>query len=362
MNISSPTDWSPDGEFVLFHSPQAATSQDVLALHLHDKTTTPVAQTRYDEYDGRFSPNGRWVAYISEESGCPEIYVQAFPLRGDKTAVSSGGGSDPRWRGDGNGLFYLDGARKLLSVAVRHDVGSISCGTAATAVPNARVANHRRVSGGSRSQPRRATFPDQHSTSGFPRYSGDGCRQLVVAGAARITAMSLPTGTRLGPYEIVGPLGAGGMGEVYRATDSRLNRTVAIKILSDESAADADRRERFEREAKAISALDHPNICALYDVGDHDGTYFLVMPCLEGQTLADRLTKGALHPRTGHQVRHRNRDRTRRGSSPRHHPSRFEARQHHADENRCEAARLRIGEIEENCRPTDLLWHDPAHG
>lgn len=80
--------------------------------------------------------------------------------------------------------------------------------------------------------------------------------------------MSLAAGTRLGPYEIVGPLGAGGMGEVYRAKDSRLNRTVAVKILSDASAADADRRERFEREAKAISALEHPNICALYNVRD----------------------------------------------------------------------------------------------
>lgn len=70
------------------------------------------------------------------------------------------------------------------------------------------------------------------------------------------------------------------MGEVYRAKGARLNRTVAIKILSDESAADADRHERFEREAKAISALDQPNICALYDVGEHEGTYFLVMPCL----------------------------------------------------------------------------------
>ena len=108
--------------------------------------------------------------------------------------------------------------------------------------------------------------------------------------------MSLSAGARLGPYEIIAPLGAGGMGEVYRATDSRLNRTVAIKILSDESAADADRRERFEREAKAISALDHPNICALYDVGEHQGTYFLVMPCLEGQTLQDRLIKGPLPP------------------------------------------------------------------
>ena len=106
--------------------------------------------------------------------------------------------------------------------------------------------------------------------------------------------MSLAAGVRLGPYEVVAPLGAGGMGEVYRAKDGRLNRTVAIKVLPTESASDADRRERFEREAKAISALDHPNICALYDVGEHEGTYFLVMPCLEGQTLADRLAKGAL--------------------------------------------------------------------
>ena len=106
--------------------------------------------------------------------------------------------------------------------------------------------------------------------------------------------MGLSPGARLGPYEIVSPLGAGGMGEVYRARDSRLNRTVAIKVLPTDAAGDADRRERFEREAKAISALDHPNICALYDVGEHDGTYFLVMPCLEGQTLADRIAKGTL--------------------------------------------------------------------
>ncbi|HEX7280890.1 MAG TPA: serine/threonine-protein kinase, partial [Vicinamibacterales bacterium] len=104
--------------------------------------------------------------------------------------------------------------------------------------------------------------------------------------------MTLGAGARLGPYEIVAPLGAGGMGEVYRAKDSRLNRTVAIKVLAEDAANDSDRRERFEREAKAISALDHPNICPLYDVGDHQGTYFLVMPCLEGETLADRLTRG----------------------------------------------------------------------
>ena len=106
--------------------------------------------------------------------------------------------------------------------------------------------------------------------------------------------MSLAAGARLGPYEIVSLLGEGGMGEVYRAKDSRLNRPVAIKVLSDESAADLDHRKRFEREAKVISTLDHPNICPLYDVGDHDGNYFIVMPCLEGQSLAARLKRGAV--------------------------------------------------------------------
>src|SRR5260370_11361567 len=106
--------------------------------------------------------------------------------------------------------------------------------------------------------------------------------------------MPLVTGSRLGPYEIQSALGAGGMGEVYRARDTRLDRTVAIKILPDALAADPQFRDRFDREARTISQLDHPHICALYDVGDQDGTAYLVMQYLEGETLADRLTKGAL--------------------------------------------------------------------
>src|SRR5262244_2570330 len=106
--------------------------------------------------------------------------------------------------------------------------------------------------------------------------------------------MSLQLGTKLGPYRIVAPAGAGGMGEVYRAQDTRLNRTVAIKILPAHLAARADVRERFEREARAISSLSHPHICALYDIGTQDGIDFLVMEYLEGQTLADRLHRGAL--------------------------------------------------------------------
>ena len=106
--------------------------------------------------------------------------------------------------------------------------------------------------------------------------------------------MSLASGARLGPYEILALLGAGGMGEVYKARDTRLDRTVAIKILPESLAADPQFRERFDREARTISQLDHPHICALYDVGEHNGTAYLVMQYLEGETLADRLKKGAL--------------------------------------------------------------------
>jgi eukaryotic-like serine/threonine-protein kinase len=106
--------------------------------------------------------------------------------------------------------------------------------------------------------------------------------------------MSLASGTQLGPYEVVAALGAGGMGEVYRATDTRLGRTVAIKVLSADLAHDAEARARLRQEAKAISALTHLNICKLFDLGHHDGTDYLVMEYLEGVTLADRLRSGPL--------------------------------------------------------------------
>ena len=106
--------------------------------------------------------------------------------------------------------------------------------------------------------------------------------------------MALTSGTKLGPYEIQSPLGAGGMGEVYRAQDMRLDRIVAIKVLPSHLSSDPELQRRMEREAKAISALQHANICTLYDIGSQDGSNFLVMEYLEGQTLAERLQKGPL--------------------------------------------------------------------
>src|SRR6267143_1883591 len=106
--------------------------------------------------------------------------------------------------------------------------------------------------------------------------------------------MPLSSGVRLGPYEILDALGAGGMGEVYRARDTRLGRDVAVKILPAEFSADPVRKQRFEREAKTISSLNHPHICVLHDVGSQDGISYLVMECVEGETLAKRLEKGPL--------------------------------------------------------------------
>src|SRR5271154_1390841 len=106
--------------------------------------------------------------------------------------------------------------------------------------------------------------------------------------------MSLSAGTKLGPYEIQSPLGAGGMGKVYRARDTRLDRPVAIKVLPQGLADTPEVRQRFEREARAVSSLNHPHICALYDIGNQDGIEYLVMEYIEGETLAKRLESGPL--------------------------------------------------------------------
>src|SRR5271169_6205460 len=109
--------------------------------------------------------------------------------------------------------------------------------------------------------------------------------------------MPLTSGTKLGPYEILAPLGAGGMGEVYRARDTRLGREVALKILPPSFASDADRLRRFEQEARAVAALNHPNILAIHDIGEQGGAPFIVSELLEGSSLRTELEHGPLSPR-----------------------------------------------------------------
>ena len=137
--------------------------------------------------------------------------------------------------------------------------------------------------------------------------------------------MALAPGTTLGPYKIQAPLGAGGMGEVYKARDSRLDRTVAIKVLPEHVASDPGLKQRFEREARTLAALNHPHICTLYDIGQEGDMAFLVMEYLEGETLEERLVRGPLP--LGEAVQPRCR------AQPRAHPSRPQAGEsvpHHA--------------------------------
>jgi serine/threonine protein kinase len=109
--------------------------------------------------------------------------------------------------------------------------------------------------------------------------------------------LTLNPGTRLGAYEIVSPLGAGGMGQVYRAHDARLGRDVAIKVLPENFSKDTDRRRRFEQEARATGVLNHPNILSIYDVGTHEDCPYIVSELLEGETLREALNSGAIAPR-----------------------------------------------------------------
>src|SRR5438270_631414 len=126
----------------------------------------------------------------------------------------------------------------------------------------------------------------------------DSSAYAVAAEMLADAPLRLVVGQLLGPYRIVAALGAGGMGEVYRARDTRLERDVAIKVLPAAYSGDADRRRRFEQEARAAGALNHPNILALYDVGNQDGLSYVVSELLEGETLGERLKGAALAQRT----------------------------------------------------------------
>ena len=147
--------------------------------------------------------------------------------------------------------------------------------------------------------------------------------------------MTLAPGARLGPYQIVAPIGAGGMGEVFRARDTRLGREVAVKVLPGGAAADPERRARFEQEARSASALNHPNIVTLLDIGDADGVSFIAMEHVEGRTLRE-LVAGARPLRRAQDPRHRRPARRRAGQGPRrrHRAPRPQARERDGVEGR----------------------------
>ena len=152
---------------------------------------------------------------------------------------------------------------------------------------------------------------------------------------------AMPSGTRLGPYEILAPLGEGGMGKVYKARDTRLDRLVAIKLLQADIADHPELQERFEREARTVASLNHPHICILYDIGHQDNADFLVMEYLEGETLAQRLDTGPLPLEDVLRYAIEIADALDKAHSKVRDSPRPEARQYHADEYRFETLGFR---------------------
>ncbi len=173
--------------------------------------------------------------------------------------------------------------------------------------------------------------------------------------------MGLPAGHRLGPYEVVAPLGAGGMGEVYRARDVRLDRTVAVKILPAELAVDERYRQRFEREARAASALSHPHIAHVYDVGEQDGTHFIAMEYVEGENLRELVSRGPLDVDRIVELGRADGLGARGGPRARHRPPRHQVRERggHA-EGPGEGARLRPRAADRD--GAGALDSQPGHG
>ena len=247
--------------------------------------------SEHEERNPAFSPDGRWFVYSSSEPGQYEIFVRRLPMTDEKWAISSGGGLQAMWSRDGKEIFYVALDGRMMAVPVSTAGGTSTSGAPQSSVPDVRKTEQRlapvcRVR-------RWSALSDGQAHAGFRLGAFPRAAELETVGRTGVT-MTLAAGTSLGPYEILAPLGAGGMGEVYKARDTRLERTVAVKVLPQRLSASPEVRQRFEREAKTISQLSHPHICALYDVGREGDVEYLVMEYLEGETLSDRLAKGPL--------------------------------------------------------------------
>ena len=293
-----PQGWSPDGALLFEYRGAPGTSLDIAVLPADgDGAWEPLLDMEADEQAPAISPDGQWIAYTSTRTGEQEIYVQRFPELGGEQLVSRGGGRYPVWSQDGRELLYRRFPNGLMAMSVEPGP-NLQAGIAETlfdpaaylgspfvrhwdASPDGRRLLMIRQTGRDDQRRRVRDRPDPELVRGTQATRPD-------------KLMPLQPGTTLGPYSVTAKIGEGGMGEVYKARDTRLDRTVAIKVMPAHVASDPDLKQRFEREAKTISSLNHPHICTLYDIGSQDGIDFLVMEYLEGDTLAQRLEKGAL--------------------------------------------------------------------
>jgi hypothetical protein len=215
-------------------------------------------QGQYSDVAGDFSPDGHWLAYQSNESGKFEVYVRAFPPpasgQGGKWQISNSGGTVPKWLRNGRELLYQSGGQ-IMTASYRVNGDTFEADKPQVWIAKLGGTQWDLAPDGKRVAvltPRR----DAGSTKAGPR-SGDAAELLQRVAAARAAEQMI--GQSIGVYRITAKLGAGGMGEVYRATDTKLHRDVAIKVLRESFAQDAERMARFTREAQVLASLNHPN-------------------------------------------------------------------------------------------------------
>ena len=243
------------------------------------------------------SPDGRWLLFESDETGRPEIYVTPFPGPGRTFPVSTDGGRNPDWRGDGREVVYgaLDG--RVLAAPAFPEGDTFRVGAAAElfrTVPPQRDYREwgmSRDGAALRDRPARRPRGEERAPADRELAGAEWRSEAAEPSRAGARARALP---RSPPR-----IGAGGMGEVYRATDTKLGRDVAIKVLPAELAQDPERLARFEREAKLLASLNHPNIAHVYGfesatLADGSAGHFLAMELVEGEDLAERLKRGPI--------------------------------------------------------------------
>ena len=277
-SIISPYGWSADGA-LLFEYGAANASADIGVLPVDgDGTWKPLLETEAAEQAPAVSPDGRWIAYDSDRTGTREVYVQRFPELGGEQLISRGGGIYPVWSSDGRELFYQRPGTGLMVAPVEpganlrvgiaeplFDVGTyydLGLSRSWDVSPDGQQLLMIRLGSGGDHRGRR---PDRD-------HPGPELVRGTHRARPRPLAMSLTPGTTLGPYAVTAKIGEGGMGEVYRARDTKLDRDVALKVLPEAFTQDPDRLARFEREAKVLASLNHPNIAAIYGLEEADGT------------------------------------------------------------------------------------------
>ncbi len=285
-----PQDWSSDGRYIVYSDREPAGQRlmqiSVMPADGSGKPFVLLPRSPNDYGRVRFSPDSKWVAFDLDESGRREVYAVSFPDGRQKVQMSDRGGYAARWARGGKELL-VPVLRQHGHVGRPRHFARARRRAAEASLP----ASGRRGIRLGRHDGRRAVHRERPRDQELVGASVGG-REL--GGRSKEEPMTLSAGTRLGPYEILSPLGAGGMGEVYRARDTRLQRDVAIKVLPERVAKDPEALARFEREARTVSQLSHPHIGAVYDVGREGDTEYLVMELLEGEMLSERLLRGPL--------------------------------------------------------------------